>query len=403
MRGSREEESSNSFFSVDYMKKRGSWSGATLQAASPTLQKKRGSEPIGASALLGEVTPDLSQQRLDPGQFTWLPPAQPPSFPPDSEDDSIERLPYICRSQAGSRRAQATIQRANPAQMDQIVSVLCRVSLADLMVDPYGNYMCQTLFEHCSAAQRLYLLRYLRPNLVDISLSERGTHALQKLISLVNLPEEFSVLVETFSPAVVTLATHQHASHVVQSVILKVRDCSALILPLTEHVSDLASTQLGLLVIKATISAAEHTDKDLLKRKLLESCTMLVQDSFGNIAIQYMLEQWSWGYCQEIMACVKGRAVQLSLQKFSSNFIERCLELANEQHREVILTELANPHRLRDLLDNKFGLFVLKKAIRVGGAEFKADLKRAVRTLPPGLLAQRRKGKWEPIMKELEE
>lgn len=403
MRGNGEEDGSHSFFSVDYMKKRGSWSGAAPQAASPALQKKRGSEPIGASAMLGEATPDHSHQRLDPGQFTWLPPTQPPAFPSDSEDDPIERLPYICRSQAGSRRAQSIIQRASQGLMDQIVSVLCRVNLADLMTDPYANYMCQTLFEHCSAAQRLYLLRYLRPNLVDIALNERGTHALQKLISLVNLPEEFSLLVEAFSPAVVTLATHQHASHVVQSVILKARDCSALIRPLTEHVSDLAATQLGLLVVKAAISAAESLDKDLLKQKLLENCVMLVQDSFGNIAIQYMLEQWSWGYCQEVMSYVRGRAVQLSLQKFSSNFIERCLELAHEQHREILLAELANPHRLRDLLDNKFGLFVLKKAIRVGGAEFKADLKRALRSLPPGLLAQRRKGKWEPIMKELEE
>lgn len=401
MRANDDSSNPESFFSVDYLKKRGSWSGSAPQPASPPIQKKRGSAPTVPSAIIEEVEGNYSLQEQGPTQLPWIPLAPPSVMPLDSEDDFIERLPYLCRSQAGSKKAQAIIQRASQGLKDQIVGVLCRVNLADLMVDSYGNYMCQTLFENCSAAQRLHLIRYLRPSLIDIALNVRGTHALQKLISLVNLPEELNILVEVFSPAVVALATDPNASHVVQKVISIVRSCANLLVPIAEQVSLLATNQLGLLVVKISISVAAGDEKERLKRKLMENCVMLVQDTYGNIAIQYMLEEWSWDYCQDIMACVQGRAVQLSLQKFSSNFMERCIELAHAQQRDMLLAELANQHKLRDLLDNRFGQFVLKKALLVGGPAFKADLQRSLRSLPPGLLAQRRKGKWEPIMKEL--
>lgn len=391
-------EDSSSFFSEDYFKKRGSWSNSISQDIDPPTQKKRGSVPCVATGMLEETSPAYSYPPQPPAYPQWLPAASP-----DSEDDSIDRLPYMCRSQAGSRKAQAIIQRASQGVKDQIVSVLCRVNLADLMVDSYGNYMCQTLFENCSAAQRLHLLRHLSNSLVSVAMDSRGTHALQKLISLVNLPEEITILLQAFSPLVVRLATDPNASHVLQKVITIARGNPALILPIATNIDTLATNQLGLLAVKMCISFAVGDEKTYLLRKLLEHCAMLVQDAFGNIAIQHMLEEWSWSYCQDIMHCVRGRVVQLALQKFSSNFIERCLELATEQHRDLLLAELANPPRLRDLLDNRFGQFVLKKALSIGGFSFKTDLQRALRTLPPGLLSQRRKGKWEPIMKELEE
>ena len=398
-----------SFFSVEYFKKRGSWSSSTnKEESTPTVQKKRGSVPIGASGAMEEVSSDYGfmPQEVQPPPGYYEPSwgsgyTAPSNFFSESDEDVIERLAFTSRSQAGSRKAQGIIQRANPGLKDHIVNVLSR-EIASLMVDPYANYMCQTLFQTSTAAQRLLLLRHMFPNLIDIAQDPRGTHSLQTIISLINLPEEEALLIQAFAPYVVPLATHPNASHVIQKVILVVKNKGELIVPVSSHLMDLATNQLGLLVVKMCISNARNEEKEMLKKGLLADCVVLMQDAFGNYAIQQMLEEWSWNYCHEIMQAIAGRVVQLSLQKFASNTIERCLELAREDHRRDLLAEMANPHKIREMLDNKFGQFVLKKAMAIGGGEFKADLQKAVRSLPPGLLSQRRKGKWEVILKELD-
>jgi len=66
------------------------------------------------------------------------------------------------------------------------------------MSDVYGNYMCQTLFQSCSANQRLILLEGMRNEMITVARNPRGTHSLQTVIRLANLPEEEAVYQKAF-------------------------------------------------------------------------------------------------------------------------------------------------------------------------------------------------------------
>jgi len=58
------------------------------------------------------------------------------------------------------------------------------------MSDPFGNYLCQKLFEVCNDAQRTELVRIVAPTLVQISLNQHGTRAVQKLLEHLTVPEQ---------------------------------------------------------------------------------------------------------------------------------------------------------------------------------------------------------------------
>ena len=109
MRANDESSNPESFFSVDYLKKRGSWSGSAPQPTSPPIQKKRGSAPTVPSAIIEEVEGNYSLQEQGPAQLPWTPLAPPPALPLDSEDDFIERL-FIAETLkvTGGNREQAS-------------------------------------------------------------------------------------------------------------------------------------------------------------------------------------------------------------------------------------------------------------------------------------------------------
>lgn len=65
--------------------------------------------------------------------------------------------------------------------------------LVDLMVDPFGNYLCQKLVEECDTTQLGLVVEQVSISLVPIALDAHGTRALQKLLqateaALVPLP-----------------------------------------------------------------------------------------------------------------------------------------------------------------------------------------------------------------------
>lgn len=65
---------------------------------------------------------------------------------------------------------------------------------AVLMADPFGNYLCQKLLEHCTDWQRLQIVQAVSKDLVSISMNMHGTRAVQKLVECLVQPEEVSAI-----------------------------------------------------------------------------------------------------------------------------------------------------------------------------------------------------------------
>jgi hypothetical protein len=65
---------------------------------------------------------------------------------------------------------------------------------------------------------------------------------------------------------------------------------------------------------------------------------------------------------------------KLSMQQYSSNVVEKAIEIIDGEYREKIIQELCFKGYLTTLLKNKFGRFVLYKAINYMNKREKIDL-----------------------------
>ena len=65
----------------------------------------------------------------------------------------------------------------------------------------------------------------------------------------------------------------------------------------------------------------------------------------------------------------------LSVQKFSSNVSEKLIELVDDYKKEIIFNKLFKEKVLLSLLNNKYGRFVLQKAVKIMQKDKKDEIK----------------------------
>lgn len=79
---------------------------------------------------------------------------------------------------------------------------------------------------------------------------------------------------------------------------------------------------------------------------IMAKCSMdLAQNPYGNYAIQVSLDSFTTEQCTPLLEALKGKYAQLSMLKFSSNAIERCLEKADVKQRNEILKEIISSEK----------------------------------------------------------
>ena len=61
-------------------------------------------------------------------------------------------------------------------------------------LDPFGNYLCQKLLEHCNEKQRIQLIESVAGDLVRISQNMHGTRAVQKMIECLRNAQEVRII-----------------------------------------------------------------------------------------------------------------------------------------------------------------------------------------------------------------
>jgi len=110
---------------------------------------------------------------------------------------------------------------------------------------------------------------------------------------------------------------------------------------------------------------------DTITKNALE----IVQNPFGNYVIQHILDEWGPEIAKNIINVIINNMISLSMQKFSSNVVEKCFDLVDMSTRKRMVKELFNASKISSLLKNKYGNFVLQKTIQVMSKDEKKEIK----------------------------
>ena len=300
--------------------------------------------------------------------------ASPQRPPLDALLGQVRRL---SRDQVGCRLVQQALDEEGPMAATLILNEGLPF-WGEAMVDPFGNYLFQKILEKITAEERIMLLKSVSMRIVNASLNLHGTRSVQKVVELCALDEQNStlgpseesaadILTKALAPAAARLCIDSHGNHVIQRILLKLghKHSKFVFDAVAASVGDVARHRHGCCVIQRCLDSPRTEARSNLVDRIVKKSLELMQDAYGNYVVQYVLDVCADDHVQAVCASVVGKVNLLAIQKFSSNVMEKCLERCGDRTKELYIQEMSNPDRVRELMMDPFGNYVVQRALSV--------------------------------------
>lgn len=287
-------------------------------------------------------------------------------------EDLIGEIPNMCKDQHGCRFLQKKLEEGVQEHRDIIFRETFN-HFAELMTDPFGNYLCQKLLEYSTDEQRNLICESVAGDLVTISLNMHGTRAVQKMIDFLSTQRQADpqynnqiiAIIRALSLHVVTLIKDLNGNHVIQKCLNRLvpEDNQFIYNAVAAHCVEVATHRHGCCVLQRCIDHASEAQRVQLVNEITYHALTLVQDPYGNYVVQYILDLNDNRFSDNVIRQFFGNVCALSVQKFSSNVIEKCIRVAEHNTRKMLIEELLNRSRLEKLLRDSFGNYCVQTAL----------------------------------------
>ncbi|KAE8036921.1 hypothetical protein FH972_009553 [Carpinus fangiana] len=221
----------------------------------------------------------------------------------------------------------------------------------------------------------------------DLKSIDMKTRAVQKVIETLKTPEQFSMVVSALKPGIVTLIKNTYGNHVAQC-------CLQCLMPeynkflfeaATTNCVELATDRHGCCVLQKCLSHCDGEQRRRLICEITSNSLILSQDPFGNYVVQLVFDlRLPWA-TEDILDRLEGHYAELSIQKFSSHVVEKCLKYAGDEDRTRLIQELIENPRLDQIMQDPYGNYVVQAALNQSKGAFHTALLAAIKRHDPVL------------------
>ena len=91
-----------------------------------------------------------------------------------------------------------------------------RPYMAEMMTDPFGNYLFQKILDKSIESQRSAILSYVKDDLVEGALNLHGTRSVQRILEVCKTPDQLEIITAALRHDVVRLCVDANGNHVIQ-------------------------------------------------------------------------------------------------------------------------------------------------------------------------------------------
>ena len=281
----------------------------------------------------------------------------------------------IIRTHKGSRIFQNYLKNTHYDILHLIFSEI-KNKLTELLKDSYSNYFCKKLFRNLSQKDRIEYLTIIQPELNILSKDSIATYPIQNIIEELGSKNEKSIFYLGIKNYIDNLAYNIYGARILEKILAYFEDefKQEIIEYICENFLELAYNNNGICLVKKILLMTHKKDLHIkLKKLVFDNALNLIVHQYGNYAIQIIIENWDETDLKEILEIYENKYIFLSNQKFSSNVMERILE-KSETNLENYINEISKGYNLNELLKNKYGNFVIKKAYDLANGNLKKKL-----------------------------
>lgn len=282
------------------------------------------------------------------------------------------KIILIIKNHKGSKILQKFLKSTNHS--DEIIHLIfleISLNLEELMTDPYANYFCKKFFSNLNLKDRIDFLKRIEKSLVPLSLDSIGTYPIQTIIEHLSSNIEKMIIISSIKERIEELIFDPFGVHVLEKILACFEDEYIMFIYsyIFENFLIIANNNNGICVIKKILTFTHKKNlhenlKNLVKKNALD----LIHQSYGNFVIQIIVE--CWDDYKDIVDLFKAQFFNLSLEKYSSNVIERCLEKSKEILIDYI-DEIIKSKCIYQVMKSHYGNYVIQKVIKLSEGEYK--------------------------------
>ncbi len=258
-----------------------------------------------------------------------------------------------------------------PSEIIHLIFIEIKNELEDLLFDIYANYFCLKLFYFLNEDDRIIFLKIISKNLDNLSINKISTYPIQCIIEKLNNEKEQEIIFNGIINNLMKLCIDVYGTHVIEKIFSSFFNYEKYLIYISNFILDnfiyLVNNSNGLCVVKKEIIIEykiKNNNFEKLKKLLVENSLILVQNPFGNYALQTAIDNWKLEDLKELISTFKGKCVILSIQKYSSNVIERCIEKSEEFLYNFIIEISKDDNSIGLLMKNNYGNYVIQTALK---------------------------------------
>ena len=303
----------------------------------------------------------------------------------------------LLKNQIGSRLLQNYLPYTNTEIISLIYQELSD-KLTFLLPDPYANYFCIKLFQNLSLKERISFLTNISKQIVHLSTNKISTCSIQSLIANINTKKEKELFIKSINKVIKKLAYDSCGAHVLEKVLICFeREYTGNIISfVVENFILLANNVNGLCLAKK-ILVSEYQSENFLYLKLIlqENCLSLIENPYGNYALQVVIESWNEIDLEEVFERILKYSTQLTTMKYSSNVLEKCIlksEFFLNRYVECVVKDIGI------LIRNGYGNYVIQTAVKFSKGDYKRMLVIAIENNLDCLCERKLISKWKTII-----
>ena len=278
---------------------------------------------------------------------------------------SMPLVEFLCSSK-GSFEIQKYIEKGQNQCKALLINLLEKKGLSKIMRNIYGNYFFQQMIRGAQGFIISKIISYISHEFINISKDPFGTFSIQALLDEVSSVKEEQQILMYIKNHEIEMAFDKNATYVLQKIILSFPDIHRVSLNeiILSNFKNLCMDSNGICLIKNFIKTNTLiSNKKRIIEEIVKNFVVLAESPYGNYGIQYIMDNWDRNELNDFIKKIIENIYKLSIQQFSSNVVEKAIEKIDEENREYMIRKLCFENNFILLLKNKFGRFVLQKAI----------------------------------------
>ena len=315
------------------------------------------------------------------------------------------KLLSIIKNHKGSKIFQKYLKLTHSDEIIHLIFVELSHNLEELIIDPYANYFIKKFFSYLNQKDRIDFLKGIEKTLIKLSSDSIGTYPIQTIIEHLNTKIEKMIIISAIKDRFEELIYDPFGCHVLEKLLICFED--EYVMFIYSYIFDnflfLANHNNAICIIKKILTFTNKKNlHEKLKNIVIENALHLIQQSYANFVIQIIIE--CWNDYKDIIILFKNHFFKLSLEKYASNVIERCIE-KDEAILNDYINEIINSNCIYEVMKSNYGNYVIQKAIKLAKGEYKNKFvftaAKEINKLNDNKLIQKWKSILNPHIKEL--